>query len=177
MYAAPACFHAHGVLEVKHLVVEEILDGAARCVGAVEGAADNDGVVRGVVVAEHAAGVVGAPGKDGTAQQAVKEARVERFEDLVKVEVMALRGEDALAAACLTDMLGLAGDGLGGDVAAVAVGVGRRDWLLVQLGEKDVCNGVVDGFGRVLEQVRESDVEAAFAQANRGVQRGEAAKA
>jgi hypothetical protein len=43
---------------VEHLVVEKVLDGAAWGVGAVENAADDDGVVGGVVVAEHAAGVV-----------------------------------------------------------------------------------------------------------------------
>jgi hypothetical protein len=59
--AATAGFDADGVLEVKHLVVEEVLDGAARGVGAVEDAGDDDGVVGGVVVAEHAAGVVGRP--------------------------------------------------------------------------------------------------------------------
>jgi hypothetical protein len=38
------------MFEVKHLVVEEVLDGAARGVGAIEDAADDDGVVCGVVV-------------------------------------------------------------------------------------------------------------------------------
>ncbi len=57
--AAAAGFDADGMLEVEHLVVEEVFDGAARGVGAVEDAADDDGVVGGVVVAEHAAGVRG----------------------------------------------------------------------------------------------------------------------
>jgi hypothetical protein len=56
--AAAAGFDADGVLEVKHLVVEEVFDGAARGVGTVEDATDDDGVVGCVVVAEHAAGVV-----------------------------------------------------------------------------------------------------------------------
>ncbi len=51
MDAAAAGFDADGVFEVEHLVIEEILDGAARGIGAVEDAADDDGVVRGVVVA------------------------------------------------------------------------------------------------------------------------------
>ncbi len=46
--------------------------------------------MRGVVVAQHAPGVMSAPGEDGTAQQAVEEARVERIEDLVEVEVVLL---------------------------------------------------------------------------------------
>ena len=89
--AAAAGFDADGMLEVEHLVVEQVLDGAARSVGAVEDAADDDGVVRGVVVAEHAAGVVSAPGERGAAEQAVEEAGVERLEDLVEIVVMAER--------------------------------------------------------------------------------------
>src|SRR6266436_5023393 len=73
------------MFEVEHLVVEEVLDGAARGVGTIEDAGDDDGVVGGVVVAEHAAGVVGAPGEGGAAEEAVKEAGVEGFEDLVEV--------------------------------------------------------------------------------------------
>ncbi len=60
--AAAARFDADGVFEVEHLVVEEIFDGATRGIGAIEDAGDNDGVVGGVVVAEHTAGVMSGPG-------------------------------------------------------------------------------------------------------------------
>jgi hypothetical protein len=46
------------MLEVKHLVIEKIFDRAAWGVGTVEDAADDDGVMRCVVVAQHAARVV-----------------------------------------------------------------------------------------------------------------------
>ena len=77
MDAATAGFDADGVLEVKHLVVEKVFDGAAGGVGAVEYAAYDDGVVGGVVVAEHAAGVVGGPGESGTAEKSMEETGVE----------------------------------------------------------------------------------------------------
>jgi hypothetical protein len=107
----------------------------------------------------------------------VEETSVKGLEDLVEIVVMADVGEDALAAAGLTDVLGLFGDGLGGDVAAVAVGVGTGDGLSVELGEKDVGDGVVDGFGCGLEEIGEADVQAAFAEADGGVEGGEAAEA
>jgi len=175
--AAPASLHADRVFEVEHLVVEQVFDGAARGIGAVEDAAHHDGVVGGVVVAEHAAGMVGAPGEDGTAEETVEEACVERIEDFVEIEVMADRGEDSLAASGLANVFGLSRDGVGGDVAAVAVRVGGGDGLAVELGKQDVSDGVVHGCGRVLEQVGEADVELAFAQTDGGVQRGETAKA
>ncbi len=49
--AAATGFDADGMLEVKHLVIEEIFDGAARSVGAIKDSTDDDGVVGGVVVA------------------------------------------------------------------------------------------------------------------------------
>lgn len=86
-------------------------------------------------------------------------------------------GEDSFAAPGLANVFGLSGDGVGGDVAAVAVGVGRGDGFSVELGQENVGDGVMHGFGRVLEQVGEADVELALAQADGGVQRGETAKA
>jgi hypothetical protein len=93
----------------------------------------------------------------------VEEAGVEGLEDLVEIVVMAGGCGEAFATAGLTDVLGLFGDGFGGDVAAVAVGVNAGDGLLVELGEEDVSDGVMDGFRGVLEDVGEADVEAAFA--------------
>jgi hypothetical protein len=107
----------------------------------------------------------------------VEEAGVEGLEDFVEVVVMALGRRDAFATAGLTDVLGLFGDGFGADVAAVAVGVDGGDGLLVELGEEDVGDGVVDGFGCVLEEIGEMDLEAAFAEADGGVEGGEAAEA
>jgi hypothetical protein len=107
----------------------------------------------------------------------VEEAGVKGLEDLVEVVVVADGSGEALASAGLADVLGLAGDGFGGDVAAVAVGVGGGDGLLVELGEEDVGDGVVDVVGCGLKEVGEADVEAAFAKADGGVEGGEAAEA
>ena len=170
MYAAASGPDADRVFKVEHLVVEEVLDGAARGVGAIEDAADDDSVVGGVVVAKHAAGVMGAPSECGAAEEAVEETGVEGLEDFVEIVVVAGGRGDAFAAAGLTDVLGLFGDGLGGDVATVAVGVRAGDGFLIELGEKDVGDGVVDGAGGVLEEVGESDVQTAFAEANGGVE-------
>jgi hypothetical protein len=80
------------MFEVKHLVVEEIFDGATGCVGTVEDAADDDGVVGGVVVTEGSAGVVSRPGECGAAEEAVEETGVERLEDFIEIVVVASRG-------------------------------------------------------------------------------------
>jgi hypothetical protein len=107
----------------------------------------------------------------------VEETAVEGLEDLVEIVVVAGGCRDTFAATGLPDMLSLLGDGLGGDVAAVAVGVNAGDGLFVELGEEDVGDGVVDSLRCGLEQVGETDVKAAFAKANCGVEGGEAAEA
>jgi hypothetical protein len=61
-------------------------------------------------------------------------------------------------------------------VAAVTVGVGAGDGLFVELGEEDVGDGVVNGAGCGFEEVGEADVETAFAEADGGVEGGEAAE-
>jgi hypothetical protein len=107
----------------------------------------------------------------------MEETGVEGLEDFVEIVVVAGGCGEAFAAAGLADMLGLFGDGFGGDVAAVTIGVDAGDGLLVELGEEDMGDGVMDGLGCGLEEVGEANVEAAFAQADGGVEGGEAAEA
>lgn len=107
--AAPG-LHSDGVLQVKHLVIQEVLYGATGGVGTIEYAADDDSVVGGVVVTEHASGVVGAPCEGWASEEAVKETSIEAFEDLVEIVVVADVGENALTSPSLADVFGLSRD-------------------------------------------------------------------
>ncbi len=127
------------MFQVQHLMVEQIFNSASRSIGPVEDAADHDGVVRGVIMTQHAAGVVCAPGQCGTSEQAVEEAHVQRFEDLIEIVVVTDGGEDALASAGLANMFGLSGDEFGLGVAAVAVCVRGGNGLLVELRQQDIA--------------------------------------
>jgi len=174
---APAeAAHPHRVLEVKHLVVEQVFDGVAGTRGLVEDTADHDGVVGGVVVAQGALCQVLAPGQLGPAQQAPEEAGVERVEDLIQVVVPALGAEVALAAARMANQFGLARDRGAGREALVAQVLGGLNGPLVELGKQDVGDGVDYGFRRALEQIGETDQDLSFAKADRCVKRSEAAK-
>ena len=108
VHASAAALYADGMLEVQHLVIEKVFDGATRGVGAIEDATDHDGVMGRVVVAQHAAGVVRAPGKDRATEQAVEEAGIEGVEDLVEIEVVACGAKDSFAPSGLADVFGLA---------------------------------------------------------------------
>ncbi len=74
----------------------------------------------------------------------MEETRVERVEDFVEIKMMTDGGKDAFASAGLADVFGLFGDGLGGDMAAVAISVMTRDGLLIKLGEQDMSDRVMD---------------------------------
>jgi hypothetical protein len=174
--AATEAAHLDGMLEVEHLVVEQVLEGVAGAGGAVEDLADDDGVVGGVVVAEGALGVVLAPGEVGPAEQAAEETSVEIVEDFFEMEEAAVGAGDSLCAAGVADELGLTRDGGRGGKTFVAEAVCGVDGLLVELGEKDMGDGVEDGLRRALEQVGEADVDVGFAKADGGVERGEAAE-
>ena len=54
MNAAPAAAHLHRMLEVQHLVVQDVLDGVAGHQRMVEDTAHHDGVMGGVVVCQAA---------------------------------------------------------------------------------------------------------------------------
>src|SRR4051794_5965234 len=71
MDATPGASKLHRMLQMQHLVIDDVLHRITWHIGAVEKAADHDGVVSGIVVAEVAAGVVRAPGKTGAAQKPV----------------------------------------------------------------------------------------------------------
>src|SRR5438477_2365398 len=120
MHAAPQTAHAHGMFEVEHLVEEQVLDRVARTGRPVKYPADDDSVVRGVIVAQRALGVVFAPGEFRTSHESAEEAKIQGIEYFVKVIEAAFWTEVALGAARSPNQLGLAGDGGAGRESLVA---------------------------------------------------------
>jgi hypothetical protein len=168
---------SHWMFKVKHLVVQQILDGVARAGRAVEYTADDDGVVSRVVMAERTLGVVLAPCEVGATEQPAEEFCVERVENLIEIKEAALGAKVALAAASMADQLRLSRDGGGRGEALVAQIVHGIDWFAIKLGKKNVRDGVQDRLGRTLEQIGEAGKDLALAKANGGVERGEAPEA
>jgi len=177
MNAAAQAPGPHRVFQVQHLVVEQVLDGITRAGRAVEDAAYHDGVVGGVVVAERTPGVVFAPGEIGPAEEPAEEAHIERVEDFLQMEVAALGTKVALAAAGMANEFGLTRDGGRGGEALVPEILRGVDRLAIELGKKNVRNGVEDRFWRALKQIGEAGIDFAIAQANRCVERGKTPEA
>ena len=92
VHTAPAAPQFHGMFQVKHLVVNNVLDRVTRDPGMVEDPTDHDGIMRRIVMAEAVAGVIAALGHLGTCQESEKETLIEVLEDLVEVVHLAARG-------------------------------------------------------------------------------------
>ncbi len=166
MHASSAPPQPDWVLQMQHLVEQDVFDRVARHARAVEDAADDDGVVGRVVVAEAPAGVVAAPGKLRAPHESVEEPAVEVVEDFFQMVVMAAGGADVLASAHLADEPRFGGNVVAGDIAAITGAVRAIDRLTIKLGEQDVGDRVQQGFGSAFKQVGKADVELSLAEAD-----------
>lgn len=143
----------------------------------IEDAADNNGIVRSIIVAEHTTRMVRAPREYRPAEQTMKKAHIERVKDLVQVVVVAMRSKNALTATRPPDVFGLTRDRLGRDVATIAVGMIGRDRLFVEFCQQNMSDGMVNRIGCMLENVREAHMQPSVAQSNGCIERGKAAEA
>ena len=88
----------------------DIFERQRRGGGAVEDAADDNGVVGRIEVAQQAAGELPAPAEQGTAEQAIEVLTIQSLEELLEVVAGALRAGDELAATDLAHQLQLLAD-------------------------------------------------------------------
>ena len=68
MHATACTTQLYGMLEVQHLVIDDVFDDRPRNGGVVENTAQHDGVVGWIIVAEAIAGLVCAPGQAWTGE-------------------------------------------------------------------------------------------------------------
>src|SRR5437667_9460015 len=101
MHAAAAAPQPDRMLQVKHLVVNDVLDGEAGDSGMVEDPAHHDGIVGGIVVPQTIAGMLAAPRHLRSCEPPVKKPGVELIENGLQVGGVPLRGIDPLPSAYL----------------------------------------------------------------------------
>ena len=166
VYTPAAAAEFDGMLQVEHLVKQNVFDGVARHARMVEDAADDDGVVGRVVVPKAAAGMVLAPGELRAPHESVEEAAVEVVENFFQMIVMAAGGADVLASAHLADEARFGGNVVASDIAAITGAVRAIDRLTIKLGEQDVGDRAQHDFGSAFEQVGKADVELPLAEAD-----------
>src|SRR2546421_12977555 len=99
MIVAPAVDEARGVLDVKHLVVEDVFDEPLGHFARVERLADDDCVVNSVVVAEYGARAALRPSEGRLLDVATKVALVQALEHTSEIVDAPLSRRDHLAPA------------------------------------------------------------------------------
>ena len=119
----------------------------------IENAADDDGVVRGIIMAQAAQRLVAAPGHLRSSHEAVEEAKIQIVKNLVEIIVLALGTLDALASAQLANQLRLLRHGLAAGVFAVTRGMGSINGLAIKLGDEDVQDGIQHRFRRAFKKI------------------------
>jgi hypothetical protein len=97
--------------------------------------------------------MVSRPGQRGAPEEPMEKPDIKGLKDFIEVVVMTCGCRKTLSAASLTNILGLAGDRFGGYVSAVAVGMGWSDWFLVELGEQNMSDRVMNGIRCGLKKI------------------------
>ena len=91
MHAAAAAPQPDRVLQMEHLVVNDVFQHEAGHAGMIEDAADNDRIVRRIVMAEYAAGLSLTPAHARPCHQSMEETAVQVFEDFIQIVKMTSR--------------------------------------------------------------------------------------
>src|SRR5438309_4535479 len=166
MHASSAAAKFDGMLEVQHLVIDDVLHRVAGNRGVVEHPADHDGIVCGVVMPKYAASAAPTPAHARTRQQSVKKPRVQVFEHHLKIIKMSFRAVEALAAAHLPHQVRLADDFTAADIFAITSRLAAIDGLPVDLREQNVSDGAKNACGSAFEQIREPHQKPTLAHAD-----------
>src|SRR5947209_16132294 len=104
---------------MQHLVVDDVFQHVSRYGGMIKNAANDDRIVRRIVVSENAARLRLAPAHSWPGHQAVKEARIQVLEHGIEIIKMSTRRSQQLAAAHLPNQVRLAHDLVTANIFAV----------------------------------------------------------
>src|SRR5207237_4873625 len=81
MHTTPAASEFDRMLEVQHLVINDVLDSVTRHPRMIEHPAHHDGIMRRIVMVQAVAGMIAAPGHARPPEKAVKIPTVQIFKN------------------------------------------------------------------------------------------------
>lgn len=154
--------------EVEHLVIHHIFDGEARNVGAVEDSADDDGVVRGIVVAEQCAGWLAAPTESRASHESEEVGEVQFVENREQVVVLAGGTVNQFAASDAADLIEFLPHLAAVEVAAIAEVALARHRTAEEFRKQDLRQGFLDIERRASQRIGELHGEDAGVELNLG---------
>src|SRR5579864_9168570 len=173
MHAAAATAQLHGIFQVEHLVIDDVLHGVAGDAAIIKDAAHDNSVVRGIVMAERITSMVSAPRHLRASQQSVKESPVQVIKDCFEIVNVTFGGTDELSSAHLAHKVTLVCHLVAGDIATVTRVMQPLDGLAIDLGQQNVRDGFQHRLGRAFQQVGNAYQKLALAQADGVIDVGE----
>jgi hypothetical protein len=111
------------MLQVEHLMVNDVVDGVLRDSRMIEDPTHYDGIVSGIVMTQAVAGTVAAPGELWPGQKPVEKSGVQIFKHRLQIIDPTLCRVQAFTPAYLPHQVCLSCDVVAGDVTAIP---GRR---------------------------------------------------
>jgi len=168
--AAAKTSHLYRVLEVQHLVIQQVFDRIAWTGRPVKDATHDDRIVRCIVMAQRTPRHSLTPGKLGSAQQPAKETQIQGVKDFFQVVETAFRAREPLVSSRMANLLRLPRDRRAGGEPLEANVVGRINGFLVELGKKNVRDRANHALGSTFHQIGKADIDLALAQPNRRVE-------
>ncbi len=163
MDTAPAAAQFDRMFEVQHFVIDDVFDGIAGYGEVIENPADDDRVVRGIVMAQNAAGPGRAPTHARPRQQAMKETCIQVFEYCIEIVEQTARRTQLFASPHLAQQVRLLHDFMAAHIFAIASRVTAVDWLAIHLRQQNVSDCPQDRLGGSFQQIGKPDQELAFA--------------
>src|SRR5215469_12637392 len=174
--AAPASAQLHRMLQVQHLVIDNVFDRIARYSRMIEDATHDDRVVRRIVMRQAVARPHAAPSHLRPRQQSVKKLLIQPLENFIEVVGEAARRGDLLSSSHLPQQVRLGCHIVTGNVTTVSSGMQSLNRFAINLGQQDMSNGLKHGLRRTLQQVGDADVYHVLTQADGAVDISEGVK-
>jgi len=157
---------SRGMLDVEHLVEQDIFDGALRNAGMIEAAVEQNLVGAGIVTAELASPAAEAPADMGFMQLAGEIFVIQLVEEFFQIEVPALRASGTQADTVPAHTIHAAARSARASVFEVRLEERRRRPASIDAGKQQRRSSFQHRKWRAAQQVREASVNHFFASAN-----------
>jgi hypothetical protein len=171
VHAAAAPPHFYRMLQMQHLVKQNVLDRITRHPRMIKNAADNNRIVRRIVMSQTAARLFSAPGELRAPHQPMKKSPVQIVENFFQMIMMSARRMDVLASSHLPDEPGLRRNVVARDIAAITRALPSINRLAIELREQYVGDRMQHRFRSAFQQIGEPRIDLSLPQSNRIVNR------
>ena len=157
MHTPSAAAQLDWMLQVEHLVIEQIFHRIFWHLPLIKNPADYNRVVRRIIVAQALSREVIAPCELWTSHQSIEEPAIQLLKNLIQIIELTFWRVDPFASPNLPYEMCFLRDVVARDVAAITHRVLRFNLLAIELGQQDVSDRKQHCIRRPLEQVRQTD--------------------